>query len=445
MHPTLAALLLLPGIALPPPDARGGRTVWEEGRAAPGASLALEVAPSHDGALLVELESSAPGDLDLTVETGDAGAVVRRRATSHRPRERLVVASRAGQAVRITVDVVEGPGGAARVGFTPLAARAALAVGAPAVDLDLDPDGPRAALVPLAPAGDWDAVRLAARRARGSGDVDLVVLDAELEVVEQAATDGPDEQLELEDPFVDGEPAPAYALALARGGPVAGTLEAQGPPDGQKAFPRSRLDRFLSDLGTTPEQRRGIAALRRSPDFVAIRAYVERYPGGLPLRMRAVPGLKSGGVERFGTYSGGVLTINPTIAGHRENVQELLDTLVHELVHALLDLPRGPGFPFGQDVLDAGHDPRLEDVGEVRRGTRGPIGEYLDQQYGPSASDPQNTYSDINSGAQRLIVKVIEETLAGTGLGHETLVFENVRARRGAKAPPREPERRSFR
>ena len=54
----------------------------------------------------------------------------------------------------------------------------------------------------------------------------------------------------------------------------------------------------------------------------------------------------------------------------------------------------------------------------------------LDLEYGPSASDPRGTYSDVNAGAQRLIVKVVEHDLARTGLGRTTIVFENVATRR---------------
>ncbi len=41
------------------------------------------------------------------------------------------------------------------------------------------------------------------------------------------------------------------------------------------------------------------------------------------------------------------------------------------------------------------------------------------------AQEPERDYSDVNAGAQRLIVKVVLDNLDRTGLGRETLVFKN--------------------
>ena len=148
-----------------------------------------------------------------------------------------------------------------------------------------------------------------------------------------------------------------------------------------------------------------------------------------------VPGLVAHGVERYGTYSQGTLTINPTIAEHRNNPQELVDTLLHELIHALLALPRAEGFPLGPEVLDSSHDPHLRGaVGSPLRRSRIPLAvvRYLEQHYGPSASNPSEDFTDINGGAQRMIVKVIRDLLARSQVGRETLVFRNLERRSGA-------------
>jgi hypothetical protein len=171
-----------------------------------------------------------------------------------------------------------------------------------------------------------------------------------------------------------------------------------------------------------------IEALRKSPDFQRMRDYLERYPGGIPLRLLVIPGLKAHGVERFGTYSRGTLAINPTIAAHQTNPQELVDTLVHEIVHAILSLPRAEGYPLAADVLDSSHDARLRGLGgaPLKLGAHPePYATYLDSEYGPSASNPEVDYTDINAGAQRLIVKVIRHNLARTRQGKKTLVFKN--------------------
>ena len=87
------------------------------------------------------------------------------------------------------------------------------------------------------------------------------------------------------------------------------------------------------------------------------------------------------------------------------------------------------------DVLDAAHDQRL---GRYRgwRLARGRFPEefetYLADSYGPSASNPEQDYIDINAGAQRLIVKVVRDLIARAGVGRETLVFRNLERRSGA-------------
>lgn len=430
--------LLAPVVDLPAAD---GRTTRLDGaiEAADRADWEVVVRPPADGAwVLVELEGPAPHDLDLVIEPAGADGE-RRRSTGHGSHEVLLVRADSSLRVRVVAATPRPAAAAFRLALTalrpedalePEAARALSGV----LDGEGGPDAPapRARLVELGRL-NWSAARLHARRTEGQGDVDLAVVDGRLDVVALALDDGPDERCcpPAGSPADPGG-APRFVVLLARGGPISYELEVERPASGQKAFAASPLERFLDDLARTPEQRLALDALRRTPDFVRIRAYVDGYPGGLPLRLRAVPGLRAGGVERFGTYSRGTLTINPTIAAHRENVQELLDTLVHELVHALLDLPRGPRFPFTSDVLDASHDPRLDDVEglPIRRGEVAPaLGRYLDDDYGPSASDPERDYSDINAGAQRLIVKVIEDTLRRTGLGRETIVFDSVRAR----------------
>lgn len=105
---------------------------------------------------------------------------------------------------------------------------------------------------------------------------------------------------------------------------------------------------------------------------------------------------------------------------------------MHELLHALMAMPRADGFPLAADVLDATHDPVLrETLTSPLRRSRLPatIARYLDAHYGPSASNPSQDFTDINAGAQRFLVKVIRDNIRRAGCGRETLVFENVRAR----------------
>src|SRR5690606_14598446 len=92
---------------------------------------------------------------------------------------------------------------------------------------------------------------------------------------------------------------PLLVLVRARDGPLTYTLSASlgGAP--------SPLEPFLDALARTPQQARVVEALTRNPDFLRIRAYLERYPGPPPIQLRVIAGLQAQGVEWFGTYSQG--------------------------------------------------------------------------------------------------------------------------------------------
>jgi outer membrane protein OmpA-like peptidoglycan-associated protein len=181
---------------------------------------------------------------------------------------------------------------------------------------------------------------------------------------------------------------------------------------------------FRRQLGTQPEQRVTIDALFANASFRALWDYLGACsaPPGQdhgPLRLLVTPGLRSGGVERFGGYTPGVrqLEINPTKAEHVQNPQELVDTIVHEVIHAIFDLESAcvaagsPAAPLG----GAGNAPRTT-------GSLPSLGATLP---GPSASNPCDESIDINVKAQTIITDVIRDTSSGTRLGFPTLTFLN--------------------
>ena len=59
---------------------------------------------------------------------------------------------------------------------------------------------------------------------------------------------------------------------------------------------------------------------------------------------------------------------------------------------------------------------------------------HLEANYGPSASNPLEDYTDINAGAQRLIIKVVRDNLRRSRVGKPTLVFRNLADRIKRKA-----------
>lgn len=353
----------------------------------------------------------ATSDLDLRAELGERAQL----GQSHQARERLLV--RGPGALSLTVSVAAGSGGDFSLGLARLEPEEPLTPGVRRLELEA------ARSVRLLPLPERETpLALVCKRLAGEGDVDLFAYSASGAPLVLAEV-RPDREVVL-------LPPEARSLIVrARGGAASVVLNsAESKAEGE-------LDRFLARLARTPGQRKAIAALRSHPDFLRIEAYLRSYPGGLPLQLRVVPGLVAHGVERYGTYSQGTLTINPTIAEHRRNPQELVDTLLHELIHALLALPRAEGFPLGPNVLDSSHDPRLRGaVGSPLRRSRIPLAviRYLEQHYGPSASNPSEDFTDINGGAQRLIVKVIRDLLRRSQVGRETLVFRNLERRSGA-------------
>jgi hypothetical protein len=372
------------------------------------------IRPARPGYLWVRLDGAA-GDVDI--DLGLASGTRTRLSLSHRAQEQALMR-------------VEGPVALAawRVHGQPRGARVRLTLLPDPVDVP-----PGGAHVDVLGPGEGRLFRMTSQRRRrcrlrltphgdAQAKLSLTVFDEQLRPLDRRSTPA----------TVFVVPGPAAERFVLVGGRGALRLGVEKPGKGVKSFPPHELDVFLDQLAATDEQRLALEALRRNPDFQAIRAYLLSFPGGSPLRLRVAPGLRVRGAERFGSFSRGRLTINPTIEGHTRNVQELMDTLIHELIHALQSLPRADGYPLSPAVRDMPRDPRLSslDTVRIRRGGSTRLHRYLEREYGPSASNPTEDYIDINAAAQRLVAKVIEDNRRQCGLGHETLVFENIRNRR---------------
>lgn len=183
-------------------------------------------------------------------------------------------------------------------------------------------------------------------------------------------------------------------------------------------------DDFKKDLKSTPEQTRLIDALFNDPDFKRLWDYLKQCPG-FKLTLKVTPGLVIGGKERFGGYSPnppckGTLEINPTKPEHKKNAAELVDTLVHEIIHAICDakaccadLP----YPLTNGETDWYHDPNRPDPTGGQPRKNDPDSEnkkYAHDHYGDGASDPEHEYLDENDKAQELIRKIVDQVLKAT-------------------------------
>jgi hypothetical protein len=187
---------------------------------------------------------------------------------------------------------------------------------------------------------------------------------------------------------------------------------------------------FIDGLKSTPDQEAVIDALFNDPDFKKIWDYLRNCQKVIVLSIR--PGLKIGGVERFGGYGGGRkgrLIINPTKPEHVDNPMELVDTIVHECIHAVMDLRDDCGYtdyPFSREIYDLDQDPNIQGPATNEKKHVDPRDKgYLDDHYGDGASNPDEEYIDINDHAQRLIIRIIRRLMTQTGKGKETLTFEN--------------------
>lgn len=153
-----------------------------------------------------------------------------------------------------------------------------------------------------------------------------------------------------------------------------------------------------------------------------------------PLHLAVTPGLRIGGVERFGGYDPvrRTLEINPTKPEHQDNPTELVDTITHELIHAVDDLQpacraagSGPAPLAGAATASAPSRASVAGTAAEQR---------LNRDQGPGASDPCGEFIDINAAAQNIIVDVMRDNVQVATIGRPTVTFVNVIIRRDPAA-----------
>ncbi len=218
--------------------------------------------------------------------------------------------------------------------------------------------------------------------------------------------------------------------------PDAGTLVRTGISDKrvQAQFgPYVRPQGFLKKLAHTPAQAKVLQALAKNREFQALWQWLEQFPGGNPVRFAIQPGLIMDRKERFGGFMGDSLTlvINPSKQEHVENPQSLVDTVVHELVHAVLDvteeshrqelkIPRRPLPPRATDLF---HDAHLTALAPNANEFKSSVNRkpearsYLQRAYGNGDSSPLKEFIDVNRATQHLVQRIIDDTFKRTGIG----------------------------
>ena len=215
-----------------------------------------------------------------------------------------------------------------------------------------------------------------------------------------------------------------------RSGEAASVSTDRHRPRNALTLRRLTPDQFRQKLGATADEKTAIDTLFADKQFKGLWDYLPTCPSKPtkdlgPLTLEVEPGLKMYGVERFGGYfpDKKTLKINPTKPEHQSNPQELVDTVVHELIHAIDDLD-------DQCVKDGGKASPLAGAGTVPRklladvkGT--PDEDKLLTERGPGASNPCEEFLDINSKAQQIVTSIIQADIKATKIGHVTLTFVN--------------------
>jgi hypothetical protein len=202
-------------------------------------------------------------------------------------------------------------------------------------------------------------------------------------------------------------------------------------------------DDFIKALkDTSPDARALIDALFNDPDFLKLWNYLKSCPA-INVALSVDNTIKdSHGDELFGLTPPGKLIVNTHKREHHDNPSELLDTLIHEVIHALWDAKQACAdlpWPLPDDVYDWPDDPgavnRLDEP--EKDDPDSPDKRHAQTQYGDSPSSTKR-YIDVNFPGQRLICGLIEAALKATAggapryrlKGRPTLTHENLRRHR---------------
>jgi Domain of unknown function (DUF4157) len=208
--------------------------------------------------------------------------------------------------------------------------------------------------------------------------------------------------------------------------------------DSASTIMRLTPEQFRKSLGSTTEQKAAIVALFADTTFLSLWNYLKDCPVTPkrdlgPLRLEVTPGLMIGGKERYGGYSPAnrALEINPTKPEHVANPTELVDTITHELIHAVSDL--------APDCEAAGAKPAplagAATAAAPRRAAVTPAEEKrLMVELGPGASNPCQEFIDINKAAQQMIIQILRHNIEVAKVGRPTITFVNEILRRDPKA-----------
>jgi len=243
------------------------------------------------------------------------------------------------------------------------------------------------------------------------------------------------------------------------------TVQQRRSPALQRTIQRTPIDDFKTGLGSMGASHKTVIdELFKNPKFVALINFIKGCPAGImdfkvARKTTKVNGKDVdvfGGVSQAGRSAPAILTINPQMPDAIRNPLEVVDTVVHELVHLALKFrtkceSKANPFPLSSGIVDVPNDPELSDVRAdaliAGKGTRpddrklvadtaaqgtttksggNPV-EYFERNYGPSASRPKTNYVDLNRQGLEFVASIVSDIRAAhPDIGTEPTSFDNV-------------------
>ena len=242
---------------------------------------------------------------------------------------------------------------------------------------------------------------------------------------------------------------------------LAHTIQQSQNPSLRRTIQRGTLAQFRTDLEAIgPDHATVIATLFTHPRFVPLADFLRNCPAGtIDFQVRRSTQVIGGRtVDLFGGFTttglgAGVMEVNPVHPAHAANPIEVVDTIVHEFIHAAIGLrsvceSSANTYPLAATVHDVFSDPELAPyiavvgtglnatersvvAAQSRAGVTtqsgGNLLEYFDRNYGPSASRPQTHYIDLGRGGLELVTSIMADIRsAHPTIGRETVSVDNV-------------------
>lgn len=198
------------------------------------------------------------------------------------------------------------------------------------------------------------------------------------------------------------------------------------------------VSEFTEALSATSDREVVIKALFEDPEFKAMWSYLGECRVGAPKAWGSIDlqilEHHLGEPWGFGLWRdhSRTLLVSDDHPAYDDNPQELVDTLTHEVIHAVTDLAyRCAQAGFGASPLGEAGNAEHSHVSATQAT---PEEDHWLRQLGPSPGKGCTDYLDINAEAQRLVVRVVRRVIAATGVGGPTLTFANDKLREDPQA-----------